>query len=58
MFVPVFGLVNKLFANYSPDTQPILVSIFKIFNLAMFYHLPTIFMNNIHSVMVFCKKIL
>jgi hypothetical protein len=57
MVVPLFELANKLFANYTPETQPILTSIFKIFNLAIFYHLPNIFINNIHSLMIFCKKI-
>lgn len=58
MVIPLFELANKLFANYTPETQPILISIFKIFNLAIFYHLPIIFINNIHSLMIFCKKIL
>ncbi len=58
IFVPLLELANKLFANYGDNTQGILVSIFKIFNLAIFYYLPNIFINNIHSLMIFCKKIL
>ena len=58
MVFPLFELANKLFQNFSGETLPILVSIFKIFNLAIFYHLPSIFVNNIHSLMVFIKKIL
>lgn len=55
---PLFELSNKLFQNFSPETLSILVSIFKIFSLAIFYHLPPIFVNNIHSLMIFIKKIL
>ena len=58
MFVPLFNLANKLFENYSPDTLPILVSIFKTLNLVVFYHIPLVLINNIHQLMIFCKKIL
>lgn len=58
IFTPLFGLANQLFSNYSEDNQPILVSIFKTINLTVFYHLPTVLTNNIHALMIFCRKLL
>ena len=55
---PLFVLTGKLFSNYSSQILPILVSIFKIFSLSIFFHLPQIVANNIHSLMIFIKQIL
>ena len=55
---PLFMLTGKLFANYSEQTLPILVSVFKIFHISMFFYIPSIIANNIHSLMIFEKKIL
>jgi hypothetical protein len=56
--IPMLGLASKLFQNFNPDTATILVSIFKLLSTAIHLHLPTIIELNIHSVMIFIKKLL
>ena len=56
--LPLLALASKLFQNYNGDNSFILISIFKIFSTITNFHIPEIVVANMHSWMIFIKKLL
>lgn len=56
--LPLLSLASKLFQNYNETTSFILISIFKIFSTITNFHIPEVLMANMHSWMIFIKKLL
>jgi hypothetical protein len=56
--LPLFTLASRLFQNFNPDTSVILLSLFKLFSVAIQFHMPAIIAINIHNLMIFVKKVL
>ena len=56
--MPLLGLASKLFQNYNDTTSFILISIFKIFSTITNFHIPEVLILNMHSWMIFIKKLL
>lgn len=56
--IPLNNLTSSLFQNYNEQTSMVLLSIFKIFHTAIYFHLPEVIEVNMHSWMIFIKKIL
>ena len=54
----MLGLASKLFQNYNDTTSFILISIFKIFSTITNFHIPEVLILNMHSWMIFIKKLL
>ena len=51
-------LTSKLFTNFGPETSLLLVSLFKLFTVAIKFYVPSVIELNIHNLMIFVKKIL
>lgn len=51
-------MASKLFQNYNETTSVILISIFKIFSTITNFYIPEILIVNMHSWMIFIKKLL
>ena len=56
--MPLLALASKLFQNYNDTTSFILISIFKIFSTITNFHIPEVLILNMHSWMIFIKKLL
>ena len=56
--LPLFTVASKLFQNFNPDTSVILLSIFKLFSVAIQFYIPAIIAINIHNLMIYIKKVL
>lgn len=56
--LPLLALASKLFQNYNETTSFILISIFKIFSTITNFHIPEVLILNMHSWMIFIKKLL
>ena len=55
--LPLFGLISNLFQSFYAETAVIMVATFKLFSAALHFHIPPIVQANIHSLMIFIKKI-
>ena len=56
--LPLLNLSSKLFQNYNETTSRILISVFKILSTITYFYVPEIILMNMHSWMIFIKKIL
>lgn len=56
--IPLLSLTSKLFQNFNDSTSELLIGVLKIFSTVIYFHLPDIIKCNIHSWMIFVKKVL
>lgn len=56
--LPLLSLASRLFQNFNAETSHVLVSVFKLLNTAIMFYLPHMLKLNIHSLLIFLKKIL
>jgi hypothetical protein len=56
--VPLLTLTSTLFQNFNDVTVLVLISVMKLYSTCIQFHLPKIVQLNIHSLMIFVKKIL
>lgn len=56
--LPLLTLASKLFQNFNAETGLILVSIFKLVGSAISFHLASVVKLNLHSLLMFVKKVL
>jgi hypothetical protein len=56
--IPLLTFTSNLFQNFNDATIFILISAMKLYSTCIQFHLPKIVQLNIHSLMIFVKKIL